>query len=81
MIATIDNASFQPIHIVLETPEEVAQFYAILDLQPVVGALDIENKANDIRKFLRGRLPETPTNSVPFWDKIQKKLKESYYRT
>lgn len=78
MRATIDNESFQPIHIVLETPDDVAKFYAILNLLPILLALDMEEKANEIRKFIKGRLPQISENSDQYWDKIQSLLKHSY---
>lgn len=78
MRATIDNASFQPIHIVLETPEDVAKFYAILNLLPILCALDIEEKASDLRKFLKERLPQISEKSDQYWDKMQFYLKQNY---
>ncbi len=78
MRAITDDKSFKPIHIVLETPEEVAKFYAMLEVLPLLCALNIEAKASDLRKFLTEQVPETTEKFPIYWDKIQHHLKQSY---
>ena len=47
-------APFEPVEIVLETPEEVAKFYAIMNYMPLLNSLKIDNsvEADLIRKEL-----------------------------
>ena len=47
-------ALFEPVEIILETPEEVAKFYAIMNYMPLLNSLKIDNivEADPIRKKL-----------------------------
>ena len=61
---------FNPISIVLETPEEVAKIYAILNHTGIIKALDIVEEANKIRGSISGAFNDVYETSMPWYNKL-----------
>ena len=66
---------FSPISIVLETPEEVAKFYAILNNNRIAEALDITGEAEMIIKSIDMIFNEAYNLSTPWFFKLQDAIK------
>ena len=66
---------FSPISIVLETPEEVAKFYSILNNNRISEALDITGEAEMIIKSIDMIFNEAYNLSTPWYYKLQDAIK------
>lgn len=59
---------FNPISIVLETPEEVVKFYAILNSVKIINALEINKEAEKIRHSISKVIPNAYQLSMKWWN-------------
>jgi hypothetical protein len=69
-VETVEN-KFKPISIVLETPEEVAKFYAILNHSKIVSSLNISQASDEIRASILREFNDVRKLSVPWYDKLE----------
>jgi hypothetical protein len=69
-VETVEN-KFKPISIVLETPEEVAKFYAILNHSKIVSSLNISKASDEIRAFILREFNDVRKLSAPWYDKLE----------
>jgi len=61
---------FNPISIVLETPEEVAKFYAILNNVKIIDSLEMSDEACKIRSSINKVMPNASPLAIKWWNLI-----------
>jgi len=70
MKVEITEPKFKPISKVLETPEEVAKFFAILNYTKIVKTLDIVGEADKIRVSISREFNDICRTSMPWYNKL-----------
>ena len=72
-VETVEN-KFNPISIVLETPEEVAKFYAILNHPTIVNSLKIDRESDEIRASISDVMPDAYKISKKWYQELDAKI-------
>ena len=70
MKVKVVEQKFNPISIVLETPEEVAKFYAILNHPEITNALKIDKTSDEIRASILSAFNDVYETSIPWYNKL-----------
>jgi hypothetical protein len=79
MKTTIEGTHvFQPVHIILETPEEVAKFHALFNYCPVIEALEIVPLVRESRHVMEQQ--GYPKDQSVWFDKLQNNLIKTHKR-
>ena len=67
---------FKPVKIVLETPEEVAKFYAIMNYSPIVETLNSRQRFQQIRSIIQELCPEIHSTQQTWYNRLRKHVHE-----
>jgi len=74
----IGEKIFQPMNIVLETPEDAVKFFTIMSMVSLITPLDMCDQASEIREAIKVNLPKVLGLYPEMFSKLQDSLRAQY---
>jgi hypothetical protein len=71
---------FQPIYIVLETPDDAVKFFTILSMVNIISPLDMWDQASEIREAIKENLPNVLELYPERFSKLQDSLRAQFLK-
>lgn len=74
----IGEKIFQPMNIVLETPEDAVKFFTIMSMVSLITPLDMWDQASEIREAIKVNLPKVVELYPEMFSKLQDSLRTPF---
>lgn len=77
---TIGVKTFQPMNIILETPDDAVKFFTILSMVNIIAPLDMWDQASEIREAIKENLPNVLELYPEMFSKLQDSLRAQFLK-